>query len=246
MNVYSLHITIGNHAMSEIVEKEKILRPPMSSVERHALLVAENVKAKTQFTDKYEGATIKLKTVLHNRAVIRSFKRVYAISMRNWFIATNVARSGKGDSSLASSVEQGMLKKVSENIDFFKKKIQHCEIIAADADVDFSLISHGSVFTDDTPVVGPVAMQLRELFLCSDKYLDLTQALYSFAQITGDEANIASFEVKRRLEAVSTSIRNFRKVTLNKVNENGNARTGFKASSEENTNETTSKEVVET
>lgn len=200
-----------------------------SPAERHATLIAAGLKAKTQFADKYEGASIRLKTVMHNRPVIRSFKRIFNISMRNWYIATSVPRSSLGDAALASQVEAGMLKKISESIAFFKQKISQCQAIATETEVDFNLISHGAEYVDDTRVIGPVAMQMRELFLLSDRYLDLTQALYSFAQISGDEANNASFDVKKRLEAVSTSIRNYRRIALEKVNDSGKNRQGFKA-----------------
>lgn len=200
-----------------------------SATDRHATLVAANLKAKTQFADKYEGASIRLKTTLHNRPVIRSFKRIFNTGMRNWYIATSVPRASLGDSSLAAQVEAGMLKKVGETIAHFRQKVSQCDVVARDADVDFSLISHGAEFADDTRVIGPVAMQLRELFLLSDKYLDLMQALYAFEQATGDDANNASFDVKKRLEAVATSIRNFRRMALEKVNDSGKNRQGFKA-----------------
>ncbi|ABD71967.1 hypothetical protein Rfer_4280 (plasmid) [Rhodoferax ferrireducens T118] len=215
--------------MTAVAEKQQQPRVQPSPGDRHATLIAANMKAKTQFADKYEGASIRLKTILHNRPVIRSFKRIFNISMRNWYIATSVPRASLGDASLASQVEAGMLKKIGETIEYFKKQIKQCEIVAADGEVDFALISHGAEFTDDTRVIGPVAMQLRQLFLMADHYLDLTQALYSFAQITGDEANNASYEVKKRLEAASTSIRNFRRLSLEKVNDSGKNREGFKA-----------------
>lgn len=217
--------------MPAIAEKTTAPTPRVlpSPAERHATLVAAGLKAKTQFADKYEGASIRLKTVLHNRPVIRSFKRIFNISMRNWYIATSVPRASLGDAALAAQVEAGMLKKISESTAHFKQKISQCQAIATEAEVDFDLISHGAEYVDDTRVIGPVAMQMRELFLLADRYLDLTQALYSFAQISGDEANNASFEVKKRLEGVSTSIRNYRRIALEKVNDSGKNRQGFKA-----------------
>lgn len=196
--------------------------------QRQAMLVAANVKAKNQFAEKYEGAVIKLNTVLHNRSVIRAFKRIFAISLRNWYIATTVPRSALGDSMMASQVEQAMLRKIGEAVKFFEQKISQCEAVAADASVDFSLIGHASEFVDDTRVIGPVSMQLRSLFLKADRFLDLTQALYSFGQADIDSANNASYEVKVRLDAVSTSIRNHRVMALQKVNQSGKARDGFK------------------
>ena len=197
--------------------------------ERHETLVAANVKAKTLFSDKYEGASIRVKTVMHNRSVIRAFKRIFNISMRNWYIATTVPRSSPGNAGLASQVEQGMIKKINEASEFFKKKITLCEHIATEAEIDFGLISHGKEYVDDTRVIGPVAMQLRDLFLKADRYLDLTSALYSFGHMDSDAASNASFDVKKHLEATSTSIRNFRRLALEKVNDSGKARPGFKS-----------------
>lgn len=214
--------------MNEVAAKPPTRVQP-NAADRHATLVAANLKAKNQFADKFEGASIRLKTVLHNRPVIRSFKRIFNISMRNWYIATSVPRSSLGDAALASQVEAGMIKKVAETVAYFKQRISQAEVISRDAEIDFGLISHGAEYVDDTRVIGPVAMQMRELFLLSDRYLDVTQALYSFAQITGDEASNASFEVKKRLEAASTSIRNFRRLSLAKVNDAGKNREGFKA-----------------
>lgn len=221
-------VTTKDPKMTAAAEKQTPRSQP-SAADRHATLVAANLKAKIQFADRYEGASIRLKTTLHNRPVIRSFKRIFNTGMRNWYIATSVPRASLGDSSLAAQVEAGMLKKVGETITHFKQKVSQCDVVARDANVDFSLISHGAEFADDTRVIGPVAMQLRELFLVTDRFLDLQQALYAFEQVSGDEANNASYDVKKRLEAVATSIRNFRRLALEKVNDSGKNRQGFKA-----------------
>lgn len=203
-------------------------RKKPSSAEIEAQMREENAKAKALFTDKFEGASIRLKTVLHNRAVIRSFRRSYNISMRNWYIATTVTRSALGDATLASQSETRMLKKITEVSSAFKNKVAQCDAIAKDGGVDFSLIGHDHQFEDDTRIVGPVAMQLRELYLLCDRFLDLTSALYAYGQIDSTQASTNQHDVKRKLDGVITSIRNTRRLALNAVNEAGKARSGFK------------------
>jgi len=202
---------------------------PISPQKRDELALQANAKAKEMFLHKYEGATIELPTVLHNRPVVRMFKRSFNIAMRNWHIATTVPRSALGESTLATLVETGMLKKVSETVKYFKTECQKLEVIGNDASINFALISHGYEFKDDTKVIGPVAMQLRELFLTVDRFIDLNALIYSFGQITGEQASNNTYEVKRKVEGVITSIRNFRIMALNRVNEQGKSREGFKA-----------------
>ena len=209
--------------------EDKVLRAQLSSKERHTALVAANLKARQQFVDKYEGASLRLKTTLHNRPVIREFKRAYNICMRNWHVATSVPSSALGDAGLAVKIEEGMLKKIAETTKYFKLKVAECHAHAKDADVDFSLLSHGVVFTDDTRVIGPVAMQLRQMFLEADRYIDLTQVLYAYSTITGVQAIDVTWDVKRQMQAVSTSLRNFRRLALEKVNTVGGGRDGFRA-----------------
>jgi hypothetical protein len=143
----------------------------------HEALLKANISAKAQFADKYEGASIKLATKLHNRAVIRAFKRIFHISSRNWYIATNTPRTTLGDSALASKVEAGMLLKIKSVSDHFTSEINGAKALATDADVDFNLISHGTEFTEEVRVIGPVSMKLREMFIKADLLMDLQGAL---------------------------------------------------------------------
>lgn len=212
---------------AETVEKAPRVVP--NPAERDAALRLANTKARKQFTEKFEGAFIPLKIVLFNRPVVREFNRTFHISMRNWYTATTVPRSALGDSTLANQVEAGMLKKVTETVKWFKNKIEQCEVIAKDDKVDFDLIGHGASYEETVPVIGPVAMQMHGMFKLADRYLDLMSALYSFGQIDGEASSNATYEVKKRLNAVATSIRNFRRMALQKVNEQGRSRDGFKA-----------------
>ena len=82
-------VTTKDPKMTAAAEKQTPRSQP-SAADRHATLVAANLKAKIQFADRYEGASIRLKTTLHNRPVIRSFKRIFNTGMRNWYIATSV------------------------------------------------------------------------------------------------------------------------------------------------------------
>lgn len=195
----------------------------------HEALLKANMSAKAQFADKYEGASIKLSTKLHNRAVIRAFKRIFHISMRNWYIATNTPRTTLGDSALASKVEAGMLLKIKSVTDHFTTEINGAKALAGDADVDFNLISHGTEYVEEVRVIGPVSMKMREMFMLADKLMDLQGALYAFGVIQSEAVNNTTYDVKKKLEACATSIRNFRTMSLNKVNESGKAREGFKA-----------------
>lgn len=202
---------------------------PLSAQKRDELAVQANAKAKEMFSNKFEGATISLPTVLHNRPVVRMFKRSFNIAMRNWHIATTVPRSALGESTLATLIETGMLKKVTDTVKYFKTECQKLEVIGNDAQINFGLISHGYEFKDDTKVIGPVAMQLRELFLTVDRFIDLNALVYSYGQISGEQASNNTYEVKKKVEGVITSIRNYRIMALNKVNEQGKSREGFKA-----------------
>lgn len=208
---------------------DKAPKKILSPADKDAALLKMNQQAKSLFADKYEGASIKLPTKLHNRAVIRAWKRSFNIGMRNWYIATNTPRSALGDSALATVVESGMLKKINEVTTHFTKQITAAEATANDAKVDFSLISHGAVYEEETRLIGPVAMKLRQMFLAADKYLDYQLALYTYGELTSEQSNNSSYDVKKRLDAVATSIRNYRTLALNKVNESGKGREGFKA-----------------
>lgn len=203
--------------------------PPLSPQKRDELALQANAKAKEMFLHKYEGATIELPTVLHNRPVVRMFKRSFNIAMRNWHIATTVPRSALGESTLATLVETGMLKKVADTVKHFRTECQKLEVIGNDANINFGLISHGYEFKDDTKIIGPVAMQLRELFIVVDRFIDLNALVYSFGQISADQASNNTYEVKKKVEGVITSIRNYRIMALNRVNEQGKSREGFKA-----------------
>jgi len=217
------------HVPTPTVAAPRAKSPPLSPQKRDELAVQANAKAKEMFLHKYEGATIELPTVLHNRPVVRMFKRSFNIAMRNWHIATTVPRSALGESTLATLVEAGMLKKVSDTVKLFRTECQKLEVIGNDAGINFALISHGYEFRDDTKVIGPVAMQLRELFLVVDRFIDLNALVYSFSQISGEQASNNTYEVKKKVEGVITSIRNYRIMALNKVNEQGKSREGFKA-----------------
>jgi hypothetical protein len=208
---------------------EKTARKILSPAEKDAALLKMNQQAKALFADKYEGASIKLPTRLHNRAVIRAWKRGFNIGMRNWYIATNTPRSALGDTALATQVESGMLKKINEVTAHFTKHVTAAEATAKDAGVDFGLISHGAAYEEETRLIGPVAMKMRQMFLAADKYLDYQTALYTYGELTAEESNNSSYDVKKRLDAVATSIRNFRTLALNKVNESGKGREGFKS-----------------
>lgn len=197
--------------------------------DRDARALAVNARARAMFEGRYQGATIRLRTVLHHRPVIRSFTRSFAISMRNWHIATTVPRAALGDAALATQVEAGMLKKVGAALAHFRQRVEHAERAAGLAALDLSLIGHGHSYEEDTPVLGPVAMQVHELFLLCDKFLDLSTALYSFGQISGDEASTNLLEVKRRLQGVITSIRNQRRLALTRVNDSAGPRPAFMA-----------------
>lgn len=200
-----------------------------SPQERDAAMRKANQKAKSEFTERFEGAHIPMKTVLNNRAVTREFTRGFHISVRNWYTATNIARTVLGDVALANQIEAGMLKKVKETSDFFKNEVAKCEAIATDAGVDFSLIGHSVAYEEITKIIGPVAMGLHAVYKNADKYIDNKQALYAWGQISADEASNSIWEVKKRLQGLAASLRNYRRLSLETVNERGKSRSGFKA-----------------
>lgn len=207
----------------------KATRVVPSPQERDAAMRKANQKAKSEFTERFEGAHIPMKTILNNRAVTREFTRGFHISVRNWYTGTNIARTVLGDAALANQVEAGMLKKVKETSDFFRNEVAKCEAIALDAGVDFSLIGHSVAYEETTKIIGPVAMALHGMYKYADKYIDVKQALYAWGQISADESSNSIWEVKKRLQGLAASLRNYRRLALETVNERGKSRNGFKA-----------------
>lgn len=197
--------------------------------ERDVAMRKANQAAKLQFTEKFEGAHIPMKTVLSNRAVTREFTRAFHITVRNWYVGTNVARTVLGDAALANQIEAGMIKKVKDTTDWFNNEILKSEAIANDAEVDFNLIGHTVHHEEITKIIGPVAMALHGMYKKADKYIDVKQVLYAYGQISADEASNSIWEVKKRLQGLAASLRNYRRIALETVNERGRGRDGFKS-----------------
>lgn len=192
------------------------------------VLEAANAKAKAQFLTAYEGATITILTKFHHRPVIRAYKRTFAIVMRNWFLATNTARAQHADKTLPAKIEAAMLRKIEEVKRHFQQQIQVCDALVASADVDASMITHMVSYEDEVRFLGPVAMRFREVLLLCDKYLDLTNLLYTFDEMDEKAHGEASFDVRNRLRAIDTSVRNHWIGTRKRINEEGKARPSYK------------------
>ena len=197
-----------------------------------AVLEAANAKAKAQFLAAYEGATISIPTEFHHRPVIRAYKRTFAVIMRNWWLATNTARAQHSDRTLPAKLEAAMLRKVDEVKKHFQQAIKQCEALVASADVDTNVISHAAPFRDDVRFLGPVAMRFREVLLLSDKYLDLTNLLYTFGEIDQKANDEAAYDVRNKLAAIDTSVRNHWIGTRKRINEEGKARPNYKGAAE--------------
>jgi hypothetical protein len=193
-----------------------------------AVLEAANAKAKAQFLTAYEGATITIPTEFHHRPVIRAYKRTFAIIMRNWWLATNTARSQHPDKTLPAKIEAAMLRKVDEVKKHFAQCIKQCEALVSSADIDAATISHASSFKDDVRFLGPVAMRFREVLLMCDKYLDLTNLLYTFGEIDEKAHGESGYDVRNKLAAIDTSVRNHWIGTRKRINEEGKARPTYK------------------
>lgn len=215
--------------MTETTEKPaNTARKIPTPAERQATLEKQSAAAERTFFDKYEGPILRIPTTLNCRETVRAYKRGYAISVKNWYVATNTPRTQLKDGALAAKIEAGMLKKIEETIKWFSSQTEAGNYKAKEAGVDMSVISHGVAFQEETKVIGPVAMKLRSLYQAADAFLMLSGALYTYAEINSDEHNKNKFDVKNKLDAVATSIRNFRAMGLQKVNEEGKGRPGFK------------------
>lgn len=197
-----------------------------------AVLEAANAKAKAQFLAAYEGSTISIPTEFHHRPVIRAYKRTFAIVMRNWWLATNTARAQHSDRTLPAKLEAAMLRKVDEVKKHFQQAIKQCEAVIASAEVDTSVIAHAASFKDDVRFLGPVAMRFREVLLLSDKYLDLSNLLYTFGEIDQKANDEAAYDVRNKLAAIDTSVRNHWIGTRKRINEEGKARPNYKGGTE--------------
>jgi hypothetical protein len=222
--------TVEAQAASAATPKEIRLLSPAA---RDKLMREHEMKAKDDFQKKYQGATLKLPVVLHHRPVVRSFTRSFNTSMRNWYIATTVARSALGDGAIAAQIEQAMILKVRDTTTRIKTQSEQLIVLAKDADADPGLLAHGFEHKETVTVLGPVAMQLRELYLAADKYLDMVTLAYTYSLMSGDDAATAAFQVKRSLESVGTSIRNRRIDVLKQVNQAGKQRQGYKQTPQE-------------
>ena len=193
-----------------------------------AVLEAANAKAKAQFLTAYEGATISIPTEFHHRPVIRAYKRTFAIIMRNWWLATNTARAQHPDKTLPAKIEAAMLRKIDEVKKHFQQAVKQCEALVANAEVDTSLIAHMASFKDEVRFLGPVAMRFREVLMLSDKYLDLVNLLYTFGEIDEKAHGEAAYDVRNKLAAIDTSVRNHWIGTRKRINDEGKARPGYK------------------
>jgi len=189
-----------------------------------AVLEAANAKAKAEFLAAYQGATISIPTEFHHRQVVRAYKRTFAIIMRNWWLATNIARSQHPDKTLAAKIEQAMLKRLEDVRKHYQQAIKQCQALVANAGADAAVITHVFVYKDDVRFLGPVAMRFREVLLLADKYLDLVNLLYTFGEIDEKAHGDASYDVRNRLASIDTSVRNHWIGTRNRLNEEGKGR----------------------
>lgn len=192
-----------------------------------AVLEAANAKAKAEFLAAYQGATISIPTEFHHRHVVRAYKRTFAIIMRNWWLATNIARAQHPDKTLAAKIEQAMLKRLDDVRKHYQQAIKQCQALVANAGADAALITHVFVYKDEVRFLGPVAMRFREVLLLADKYLDLVNLLYTFGEIDEKAHGDASYDVRNRLASIDTSVRNHWIGTRNRLNEEGKGRPNY-------------------
>lgn len=183
--------------------------------------------AARSFLDRYQGAVLRCKLRLGNRVVVRLFSRGYAISVRNWHIATTVPRVTLGDHAMSQAVEVAMLGKLSSTRKSLESLASQTEVLMQQIESPAEL-SHPDEFRDDQcPVLGPVAMQLFRLYVLADKLVDNYAILYAYGVMSQDQHSTSMLELKRELEGATASIRHQRFMTLSAVNKQGMAREGF-------------------
>ena len=215
----------GNHSHAG-----KALPPPRPTpAARFEADLNANVAARN-FLERYQGAVIRYKLRLGNRVVVRLFRRGYAISVRNWYIATTVPRTAIGDNAMSQAVEVAMLAKLSGALKAMDTEIGRTNALLEQESFDKALLSHPDEFRDDQcPAIGPVAMQLLRLYVRADTLVDNLAALYALSVLDQEQHSGGLLQLKRDMEGVAASIRNHRFATLTAVNKAGSSRPGFSA-----------------
>lgn len=198
-------------------------RPPADA----AALEQRNAKIRADFLRVYEGSTIKVPTTLRNRQVIRVHKRTFAVIMRNWFAATTLARAQLTEKVIASRIEAQMLAKIGEIRMALQKRLDQARLVVDQAGIDLTLIHNESVFTEDVVLLGPVTAKYRELLLLADEVLDVLMAVYTFGEISEAEYQSASYDIRNKLQSVEGTVRKYRVMVMQKVNDEGKARPGY-------------------
>lgn len=208
-------------------------RAPLTRADREKredALIKANDRARKEFVNRYEGTAVSMAINLGNRPVVRQFRKSFDICMRDWHTATSVPRSALGDTALANAAEQRMMLRTTESLNWMKLKIRELEALATtDPDVDFSKAVHANPTCETVKIIGPVGMNLFNLYKHADKLCDYAQVAHIFGVMSSDEHSKLMYEVKERMQRVAAVIRNQRIEVLQRVNELGKNRPNFKS-----------------
>ena len=77
-------------------------------------------------------------------------------------------------------------------------------------------------------MLGPVSLKVRNTLMLCDKYLDRIALMYTMGEIDQQAHNDAQYDVKTKLEALGTSLRNHRIRVLQMLREKGITREAYR------------------
>ena len=85
---------------------------------------------------------------------------------------------------------------------------EKAKVIIEAAELDESCITHSTRHQERLVMLGPVSLKVRNTLMLCDKYLDRIALMYTMGEIDQQAHNDAQYDVKTKLEALGTSLRN--------------------------------------